>query len=154
MKFDTTLLSNSLSQMPALTKAAEEMGFDGIWTSETAHDAFLPLTLAAEHSQNLSLGTSIAVAFPRSPAILAHIAWDLARFSKGRFIMGLGPQVKGHNERRLGVKWERPVAKMREVIQAMRTFWDCWQNGTKLNFRGEFFKLTLMSPFFNPGPHD
>ena len=154
MKIDTTLLATDLNQIPALAQAADAMGFDGIWTSETAHDAFLPLALAAEHSRNISLGTSIAVAFPRTPAILAHIAWDLARYSEGRFIMGLGPQVKGHNERRLGVKWERPVAKMREIILAMRTFWDCWQNGTKLNFRGEFYKLTLMSPFFNPGPHN
>lgn len=154
MKFDTTLLVSDLNEMPALTKAAEALGFDGIWVSETAHDAFLPLVLAAEHSQHLSLGTSIALAFPRSPAILAYLAWDLARFSKGRFIMGLGTQVKGHNERRLGVKWEPPVKKLREVILAMRAFWDCWQNGTKLNFRGEFFKLTLMTPFFNPGPHD
>jgi len=154
MKIDTTLLVSDLREMPVLTRAAEEMGFDGIWTADTAHDALLPLTLAAEHSEHLSLGTSIAVAFPRSPAILAYMAWDLAQFSKGRFIMGLGPQVKGHNERRLGVKWERPVAKMREVVLAMRAFWDCWQNGTRLNFRGEFYKLTLMSPFFNPGPHD
>jgi probable F420-dependent oxidoreductase len=154
MKFDTTLLVSDLSAMPALTQAAEAMGFDGIWVSETAHDAFLPLVLAAEHSQRLSLGTSIALAFPRSPATLAYMAWDLARFSQGRFIMGLGTQVKGHNERRMGVKWERPVEKMREIILAMRAFWDCWQNGTKLNFRGEFFKLTLMTPFFNPGPHD
>jgi probable F420-dependent oxidoreductase len=154
MKFDTTLLTTDLSQMPTLTQAAEAMGFDAVWTSETAHDPFLPLVLAAEHSERITLGTSIAVAFPRSPAILAHIAWDLARYSQGRTVVGLGTQVKGHNERRLGVKWERPVAKLREVILAMRAFWECWQNGTKLNFRGEFFKLTLMSPFFNPGPHD
>ena len=154
MKIDTTLLATDLSEIPQLTRQAEAIGFDGLWTSETAHDPFLPLTLAAEHSQTLSLGTSIALAFPRSPAILAYIAWDLACYSQGRFKMGLGPQVKGHNERRFGVKWEKPVAKMREIILAMRAFWDCWQNGTKLNFRGEFFKLTLMSPFFNPGPHD
>ena len=96
MKFDTTLLVNELSHMPTLTQAAEAMGFDGIWTSETAHDAFMPLVLAAEHSQKLSLGTSIAVAFPRTPAILAHIAWDLARYSQGRFIIGLGPQTNNH----------------------------------------------------------
>ena len=93
MKFDTSLLATELSEMPALTRAAEAISFDGIWTSETAHDPFLPLTLAAEHSQTLSLGTSIAVAFPRSPAILAHIAWDLARYSQGRFRIGLGSQV-------------------------------------------------------------
>jgi alkanesulfonate monooxygenase SsuD/methylene tetrahydromethanopterin reductase-like flavin-dependent oxidoreductase (luciferase family) len=96
VKFDTTLLVSNLGDMPALGKVAEDMGFDGIWTSETAHDAFLPLVLAAEHSQRLSLGTSIAVAFPRTPAILAYLAWDLARFSKGRFIMGLGTQVNNH----------------------------------------------------------
>lgn len=154
MKFDTHLLTNELSQMPALTRAAESLGFDGIWVSETAHDAFLPLVLAAEHSQKLTLGTSIALAFSRSPAVLAYLAWDLARLSQGRFILGLGTQIKAHNERRLGVKWERPVEKMREIILAMQALWDCWQNGTRLNFRGEFFKLTLMTPFFNPGAHN
>lgn len=154
MKIDTTLLATDLGQIPQLTRQAEAIGFDGIWVSETAHDVFLPLVLAAEHSQRVTLGTSIALAFPRSPAILAYIAWDLAKYSQGRFVLGLGTQVKAHNERRLGVKWEQPVAKLREVILAMRAFWDCWQNGTKLNFRGEFFKLTLMAPFFDPGPHD
>ena len=96
MKFDTTLLTTDLSRMPALTQAAEAMGFDAVWTSETAHDPFLPLVLAAEHSQRVTLGTSIAVAFPRTPAILAHIAWDLARYSQGRFIIGLGPQTNNH----------------------------------------------------------
>ena len=154
MKFDTILLATDLSEIPQLTRQAEAIGFDGIWVSETAHDAFLPLVLVAEHSERVTLGTSIALAFPRSPAILAYIAWDLAKYSQGRVVVGLGTQVKVHNERRLGVKWEQPVAKLREVILAMRAFWDCWQNGTKLNFRGEFFKLTLMAPFFNPGPHD
>ena len=96
MKFDATLLATELSVMPALTRAVEAIGFDGIWTSETAYDPFLPLTLAAEHSQTLSLGTSIAVAFPRSPAILAYLAWDLARYSQGRFIIGIGPQINSH----------------------------------------------------------
>jgi probable F420-dependent oxidoreductase len=154
MKIDTSLLVHDLSQMPALARSADEMSFDGLWTFETAHEAFLPLVLAAEHSQRLSLGTSIAVAFARSPAVLAYIGWDLARFSKGRFIMGLGTQVKGHNERRFGVKWEKPVEKMRDTILALRAIWDCWQNQTRLNFRSEFFTLTLMTPFFNPGPHD
>jgi len=96
MKIDTTLLAVELSEITSLAAAAEAIGFDGIWTSETAHDPFLPLTLAAEHSQTLSLGTSIAVAFPRSPAILAYIAWDLAKYSQGRFIIGLGPQINNH----------------------------------------------------------
>jgi probable F420-dependent oxidoreductase len=154
MKIDASLLVHDLRQMPALARFADEAGFDGLWTFETAHEPFLPLVLAAEHSRNLSLGTSIAVAFARSPAILAYTGWDLARYSNGRFIMGLGTQVKGHNERRFGVKWERPVEKMREVIFALRAIWDCWQNGTRLNFQGEFFKLTLMTPFFSPQPHE
>jgi probable F420-dependent oxidoreductase len=154
MKFDASLLVHDLEQMPALARFADEASFDGMWTFETAHEPFLPLVLAAEHSSRLSLGTSIAVAFPRSPTILAQIAWDLARFSKGRFILGLGTQVKGHNERRFGVKWERPVEKMREVILAVRAIWECWQNQTRLNFQGEFFKLTLMTPFFSPAPHE
>jgi len=154
MKFDASLLAHDLRQIPALARFADDAGFDGIWTFETAHEPFLPLVLAAEHSSRLSLGTSIAVAFPRSPTILAQIAWDLAGFSRGRFILGLGTQVKGHNERRFGVKWERPVEKMREVVLAVRAIWDCWQHRTPLNFRGEFFKLTLMTPFFSPAPHD
>ena len=154
MKFDASLLVHDLEQMPALARFADETGFDGIWTFETAHEPFLPLVLVAEHSRRLSVGTSIAVAFARSPATLASISWDLARFSEGRFILGLGTQVKGHNERRFGVKWDKPVEKMREVILAVRAIWDCWQNKTRLNFQGEYFKLTLMTPFFSPAPHE
>lgn len=154
MKFDASLLVHDLGQMPALARFADEAGFDGLWTFETAHEPFLPLVLAAEHSRRLSLGTSIAVAFARSPTILAHLGWDLARYSKGRFILGLGTQVRGHNERRLGVRWDNPVEKMRDVIFALRAIWDCWQNRTVLNFQGEYFKLTLMTPFFSPAPHD
>ena len=153
MKIDAALLVHDLNQMPAVARFADDAGFDGIWTFETSHEPFLPLVLAAEHSSRMSVGTSIAVAFPRSPTILAQIAWDLARFSKGRFILGLGTQVKGHNERRFGVKWENPVEKMREVILAVRAIWDCWQNRTRLNFQGQFFKLNLMTPFFSPEPH-
>jgi probable F420-dependent oxidoreductase len=154
MKFDASLLVHDLGQMPALVRFADQAGFDGIWTFETAHEPFLPLVLAAEHSTRLSVGTSIAVAFARSPTILAHISWDLARFSKGRFILGLGTQVKGHNERRFGVRWDKPVEKMREVILAVRAIWECWQNQSRLNFQGEYFKLTLMTPFFSPPPHE
>ena len=154
MKFDASLLVHDLGRMPALARFADETGFDGIWTFETAHEPFLPLVLAAEHSRRLSVGTSIAVAFARSPAILASISWDLARFSKGRFILGLGTQVKGHNERRFGVQWDKPVEKMREVILAIRAIWHCWQNKSRLNFQGEYFKLNLMTPFFSPEPHE
>jgi len=152
MKIDTNLVVSNLRDVPTLAQAAEAIGFDGLWVSETSHDPFLMSALVAEHTQRATLGTAIAVAFPRSPGTLAYLAWDLAALSNGRFILGLGTQVKAHNERRFGVKWEPPVAKLREVILALRALWDTWQNGTRLNFRGQFFKLTLMSPFFNPGP--
>lgn len=154
MKFDVSFLQPRLEQMPAYATAAEALGFDGFWAAETSSDPFLNLTLAAEHSRKLTLGTAIAVAFPRSPAILAYTAWDLQRFSGGRFVLGLGPQVKAHNVLRFGVKWEKPVARMRETIEAIRAFWRCWQTGEPLDYAGEFFKLMLMTPFFNPGPID
>lgn len=154
MKFDTWVLEHTLAQMPALTQAAEAMGFDGLWTAEAGADPFLPLTLAAEHSQRLNLGTSIATAFPRSPTVLAHLAWDLARYSDGRFILGLGTQVKAHNERRLGAPWNRPLRRMRETVEAMRAIWQTWQEGSRLNYQGEIFKLDLMTPFFSGKPLD
>jgi probable F420-dependent oxidoreductase len=154
MKFDVSFLQPKLEQMPAYAAAAEVLGFDGFWAAETNSDPFLSLALAAEHSERITLGTAIAVAFPRSPAVLAYTAWDLQRYSRGRFILGLGPQVKAHNVLRFGVKWEKPVKKMRETIEAIRAFWDCWQNGRPLDYAGEFFKLALMTPFFDPGPID
>ncbi len=153
MKFDASLPPASLKDVSAIAKAAEEIGFDALWTSETQHDPFLPCTLVAEHTSKLDFGTAIAVSFARSPATLAYTAWDLAAQSNGRFILGLGTQVKAHIERRFGMSWPESVTgKLREQIQAIRALWDTWQNGTKLNFRGEYYKLTLMSPFFNPGP--
>jgi probable F420-dependent oxidoreductase len=153
MKLDATLPPVHLKEVPALAKAAEEIGFDALWTQETQHDPFLPCTLIAEHTSQLRLGTAIAVSFARSPANLAHTAWDLAAQSNGRFILGLGTQVKAHIERRFGQPWPESVTgKLREQIQVIRAFWDCWQNGTKLNHRGEYYKITLMSPFFNAGP--
>ncbi|MFO7663124.1 MAG: TIGR03617 family F420-dependent LLM class oxidoreductase [Chloroflexota bacterium] len=154
MKFDVTFLQPRLEQMPGYAAAAEALGFDGFWAAETTGDPFLNLTLAAEHSHRMTLGTAIAVAFPRSPATLAYLAWDLQRFSRGRFVLGLGTQVRAHNVLRFGVKWEKPVKKMRETIEAIRALWDCWQNGTPLHYTGEFFKLKLMTPFFDPGPID
>ncbi len=154
MKFDVTFLQPRLEQVPELAASAETLGFDGFWVAETNSDPFLNLALAAEHSRDMTLGTAIAVAFPRSPAILAQSAWDLQRFSNGRFILGLGPQVKAHNVLRFGVKWEKPVKKMRETIEAIHAFWHCWQTGEPLDYVGEFFKLALMTPFFNPGPID
>ncbi|MFN8413239.1 MAG: TIGR03617 family F420-dependent LLM class oxidoreductase [Anaerolineales bacterium] len=152
MKLDAALPPVQLKDVPAIAKAAEEIGFAALWTQETQHDPFLPCTLMAEHSSHMEFGTAIAVSFARSPANLAYTAWDLAAQSGGRFILGLGTQVKAHIERRFGVPWPDSVTgKLREQIQVIRAFWDTWQNGTKLNFRGEHYKITLMSPFFNPG---
>ncbi len=152
MKIDAATLVPNLREMPELACAVEEIGFDALWTSETQHDPFLPLALAAEHTQRIELGTAIAVAFPRSPTVIAQMAWDLAAQSDGRFILGLGTQVKPHIKRRFGVAWESPAAKLREMILAMRALWEAWQGDGKVNFRGEFYKITLMTPFFNPGP--
>ena len=152
MKLDAALPPIGLKDVPAIAKAAEEIGFDALWTQETQHDPFLPCALIAEHTTHLRAGTAIAVSFGRSPANLAYTAWDLAAQSNGRFILGLGTQVKAHIERRFGQLWPESVTgKLREQIQVIRAFWDCWQNGTKLNYRGEYYKITLMSPFFNPG---
>ncbi|MBI3537982.1 MAG: TIGR03617 family F420-dependent LLM class oxidoreductase [Chloroflexi bacterium] len=153
MKIDVGVLVPNLLAMPQVARAAEEVGFDAIWTSETQHEPFLPLALAAEHTSKIELGTSIAVAFPRSPTVLAQIAWDLQNASRGRFILGLGTQVKAHIERRFGFAWDDRVApKLREMILVLRELWKCWQGDGKINFRGEFYKITLMTPFFNPGP--
>jgi probable F420-dependent oxidoreductase len=153
MKFDATLPPVHLKEIPALAKAAEAIGFDALWTQETQHDPFLPCALIAEHTARLHTGTAIAVSFARSPANLAYTAWDLAAQSDGRFMLGLGTQVKAHIERRFGQPWPASVTgKLREQIQVIRAFWDCWQNGTKLNYRGEYYKITLMSPFFHAGP--
>jgi alkanesulfonate monooxygenase SsuD/methylene tetrahydromethanopterin reductase-like flavin-dependent oxidoreductase (luciferase family) len=152
MKLDAALPPVPLKDVPAIAKAAEATGFSALWTQETQHDPFLPCTLMAEHTSQMEFGTAIAVSFARSPANLAHTAWDLAAQSRGRFILGLGTQVKAHIERRFGVPWPESVTgKLREQIQVIRAFWDTWQNGAKLNFRGEYYKITLMSPFFNAG---
>jgi probable F420-dependent oxidoreductase len=153
MKFDAGLPIVGLKDVAAIAKAAEEIGFDALWTQETQHDPFLPCALIAEHTTRLHAGTGIAVSFARSPANIAYAAWDLAAQSDGRFMLGLGTQVKAHIERRFGMPWpESPVKKLREQIEVIRALWDCWQNGTKLNYRGEYYKITLMSPFFQPPP--
>ena len=154
MKLDVGMLTHDLKSIPSYARKVEALGFDCLWSSETQHDPYLPLAVAAGVTSRIKLGTSIAVVFPRSPMITAHIAWDLQKASEGRFVLGLGTQVKGHNERRFGVKWDKPVEKMREVILAVRAIWDCWQNKTRLNFQGEYFKLNLMTPFFSPEPHE
>ena len=152
MKLDVGMLTRDLGSIPSYARKVQALGFDCLWSSETQHDPFLPLAVAATVTSEIKLGTAIAVAFPRSPMVLAHIAWDLQKASAGRFILGLGTQVKGHNERRFSVKLESPGPKIREIVQALRSIWDTWQNGTKLDFKGQFYRFDLMTPFFNPGP--
>ncbi len=153
MKIDASLPPVPLNHVPAIAKAAEALGFDALWSSETMHDPFLPAALISEHTQKMEFGTAIAVSFARSPTTLAHTAWDLAQASQGRFILGLGTQVKAHIQKRFGMPWpDSVVGKLREQIEAIRALWRCWQTGEKLNYRGEYYTLTLMTPFFNPGP--
>ncbi len=152
MKVETGIMTGNLREVPAAARKAEERGYDGFVVPQTSHDPFLPLVLAAEHTERVELGTAVAIAFPRSPMITAYEAWDLQAMSKGRLLLGLGTQVKGHIERRFSVPWTAPGPRLREYILALRAIWDCWQNGTKLDFRGEHYTFTLMTPFFNPGP--
>jgi probable F420-dependent oxidoreductase len=153
MLLDVTLPvdGNLLPIAANVAAAAEELGFAGLWTPETAHNGFLPLTLAAEHTRRLTLGTAVAIAFPRSPMVTAQIAWDLASYSRGRFVLGLGTQVRAHIERRFSAQFDQPVARLRDYIMALRAIWESWQNGTRLNYKGQFYQHTLMIPFFNPG---
>jgi probable F420-dependent oxidoreductase len=155
MKLDTGLSARNLRDVPAAAKAAEDAGFDAIWTAEAGNDGFLPLALIAEHTKRIKMGPSVAIAFPRSPMAMAYTAWDLAGMSEGRFILGLGTQVKGHNERRFSVKWEAPVPRLREYILSLRAIFKCWaEGGTRLKFEGKYYNFSLMTPFFTPPKHD
>lgn len=145
-------IGSDLKEAAGAARRAENAGYDAVWSAETGHDPLLALLLAAEHTERISLGTAIVVAFGRSPMTLANQGWDLNEFSGGRLLLGLGSQIKPHIERRYSMPWSHPARRMREFILAMRAIWDCWQNDTKLDFRGEFYTHTLMTPFFNPGP--
>ena len=134
-------------------REAEDVGYDGIWSAETSHDPFLPLALAAEHTDRIELGTGIAVAFARNPMTLAMMANDLQTMSEGRFLLGLGSQIKPHIEKRFSMPWSHPAPRMRELILAIRAIWASWSDGSRLAFRGEFYRHTLMTPMFDPGPN-
>lgn len=153
MKIDGGLGSD-LHKVGNQAKDLEAAGYSGAWTAETSHDPFFPCLLAAEHTSTLEVGTSIAVAFARNPMNLANIGWDLQSYSKGRFILGLGSQIKPHITKRFSMEWSHPAARMREMVLAIRAIWDTWLNGTKLDFRGDFYKHTLMTPFFTPDAAD
>ena len=152
MKLDVGMLTHDLKTLPEYARKVEAMGYDCLWSAETQHDPYLPLGVAATVTSRIKLGTNIATVFSRSPMITAHIAWDLQKASGGRFTLGLGTQVKAHNERRFSVKFESPAPKMAEAIRAIRAIWNTWQTGAKLDFKGRFYTFDVMTPFFNPGP--
>lgn len=152
MKIDGPFYAD-LSQAADEARRLAAEGYDGIYTLEGSRDPFLPLAIAAEHVPGLDIATGIAVAFPRNPSHIAYTAWDLQRFSKGHFMLGIGSQVKAHIEKRFGVAFDPPAARMREYILAVKAFFDCWQDGKKLDFQGQYFRHSLMTPMFNPGPN-
>ena len=153
MKIDGGLPGVGISEIARVAAELEEVGYDGALSAEISHDPFFPVLVAAEHTERLELGTGIAVGFARSPMILANLGYDLHAFSEGRFRLGLGTQIKAHIEKRFSMPWSKPAARMRELIQAVRAIWAAWNEGAPLDFRGEFYRHTLMTPFFDPGPN-
>jgi alkanesulfonate monooxygenase SsuD/methylene tetrahydromethanopterin reductase-like flavin-dependent oxidoreductase (luciferase family) len=152
MRVETAVPLGNWRSVADAARRAEAVGFDGLESFEIAADPFAPLVLATVATERIRLGTAIAVCFPRSPMVMANIAWDLNVESGGRFTLGLGTQVKGHNERRFSVPWSPPLPRLREYIQAMRAIWHTWETGEKLSFEGEHYNFTLMTPEFSPRP--
>lgn len=150
MKVDAGIMG-PLDGIGDRAEAMEAFGYDGLLTAELSHDPFFPILLAADRTERVELATGIAVAFSRNPMILANIAWDLQEFSKGRFTLGLGSQIKPHIEKRFSMPWSKPAARMQDMIEAIHAIWDCWRTGEKLDHRGEFYQHTLMTPMFSPG---
>jgi probable F420-dependent oxidoreductase len=153
MKIDGILLTTDAAEIGRSARQLEDLGYDGALTAEITHDPFLPLAIAAEHTESLELGTSIAVAFARNPMTLANIGYDLQTYSLGRFRLGLGSQIKPHIEKRFSMPWSHPAPRMRELILAMRAIWRTWNEKEPLDFRGDFYRHTLMTPMFDPGPN-
>jgi len=152
MRVVTSVTGIPLNELGARAAALETAGYDGITTQENRHEPFMPLAVAATHTRELALRTSVAIAFSRSPEPVAHTAWDLQAASNGRFTLGLGSQVKGHNIRRFSVPWSAPAPRMREYVQSLKAIWRCWQHGEKLDFQGEHYQFSLMTPNFSPDP--
>jgi probable F420-dependent oxidoreductase len=152
MKVDAAFTATDLMKVPEAARRIETAGYDGIHTFEGQHDAMFPLLLAAEHTERLELTTAVVIAFARNPMTLAQAAYDLQLASRGRFNLGLGTQIRPHIEKRYSMPWSKPVERMRELVLAIRAIWASWHEGAKLDFRGDFYTHTLMTPFFNPGP--
>ena len=153
MRVSTVLPVQDWRACGPAAQAAEADGYDCVQSNELRHDPFAPLAFAALATERIALATSVAIAFPRSPMIVANQAWDLARHSNGRFVLGLGSQVKAHNERRFSVPWIAPAARLGEYVQALRAIWRTWETGAKLDFKGQHYNFTLMTPEFSPAPH-
>lgn len=153
MSVDARLEGIELTALAASAQAQEEAGYGGTWTSETSGDPFLPLVVAAEHTTEMRLGCAIAVMFARNPMSTAYLAHNLQAMSHGRFVLGLGTQVKAHIERRFSMQWDRPVPRAREFVEALRTILESWQQGIPVRFEGQFYRHTLMTPFFRPQEH-
>jgi probable F420-dependent oxidoreductase len=145
-------IRSEFSRIPTVVARIEQRGYDGCWTAEINHDPFLPVMLAAEHTSTLEVGTSIAVAFARTPMTVAQLGWDLQSYSAGRFNLGLGTQVQAHIERRFSMPWSHPVRRMREFVAALNAIWTAWHDRTPLRFEGDFYTHTLMTPMFTPEP--
>ena len=152
MKFDVTVFAEELNAASALAQAVEDYGFDGLWVAEAAHNPFLPLAHAALATERIAIGTAIAVAFPRSPLLMARTAWDLAEQSGGRFTLGLGTQIKPHITKRFSAKWGKPVQQLREYIVALRSIWGAFQTGDELSCQGEYYKVSLSAAIDRPRP--
>lgn len=142
----------ALSEVAGAARRAAEVGFDGFFTAETGHDPFLPLAIASHVSPELTLGTGIAVAFPRSPMVIAQTSWDLQQISGGKFILGLGTQIKPHIVRRFSTEWTKPIPRLREYIGALRAIWNSFANQEPLRFSGDHYAFSLLTPFFTPEP--
>ena len=141
-----------LPSVGAQAALVEQLGFDGLVLTETKEDPFIVMAVGADHTERIRLTTAVAIAFPRSPTVTAMTAWTLARLSRGRFTLGLGTQVKGHIERRYGMRWSAPGPWIREYVDAVRAVWRTWQERVPLDFTGEHYRLSLMNPLFDPGP--
>lgn len=153
MKIDAGLMSPDLNATGAVAARLEAQGFGAAWSFESAHDAFIPLVLAAQATRRIELGTAVAIAFARNPMNVAQLAWDLQTIARGRFVLGLGTQIQPHIEKRFSMPWSEPAKRLREFVLAIRAIWRAWETGERLSFRGEFYTHTLMTPFFNPGPN-
>lgn len=153
MHVSMTVPTEDLTEVRRIYPRLEEIGYDRAFSFEAKHDPFIPLAVAGEHTSTLELGTAIAIAFARTPMTLANVAWDLQTVTGGRFTLGLGSQIRPHIEQRFSMPWSEPVARMDEMVRAIRAIWDTWQTGTKLAFEGHFYTHTRMIPAFDPGPN-